>query len=107
MRGFANTALHLASIAGDVQVSACLAPANKPCQIFSATAVPASSLKLQPVAGSTQIFPVGQSSQPVTIRVTDFGTPAHPVLGANVTFQVVGLSSGTRTGPRSQLEELS
>ena len=25
----------------------------------------------------------------MTIRVTDFGTPAHPVLGANVTFQVV------------------
>ena len=66
-----------------------MAPANKPCQIFSATAVPASSLKVHPVACSTQILPVGQSFQPVTIRVTDFGTPAHPVLGANVTFQAV------------------
>jgi hypothetical protein len=87
--GFANSTLHLAAIAGDVQVSACVAPANQPCQIFSATAVPASALHLQPVAGSTQILPVGQSFQPVTVRVTDSATAAHPVLGAGVTFQVV------------------
>ena len=67
----------------------CVAPANKPCQIFSATAVPPSSLRLQPVGGSTQILPVGQTFQPLTVRVTDSATPAHPVLAANVTFQVV------------------
>jgi hypothetical protein len=39
--GFANTTLHLAALGGDVQVSACVAPGNKPCQIFSVTAVPA------------------------------------------------------------------
>ncbi len=60
--GFANSTLHLAAIAGDVQVSACVAPGNKPCQIFSATAVPASSLLLQPVGGSAQILPVGKVS---------------------------------------------
>ncbi|HYK50053.1 MAG TPA: hypothetical protein VEU94_10040, partial [Terriglobales bacterium] len=87
--GFAGSTLHLAAIGGDVQVSACAAPGNKPCQIFSATAVAASSLRLQPVGGSTQILPVGQSFQPVVVRVTDSATPAHPVLGANVTFQVV------------------
>jgi len=87
--GFAHSTLHLAAIGGDVQVSACAAPGNKPCQIFSATAVPASSLRLQPVGGSAQTLPVGQSFQPVVLRVTDSATPAHPVLGANVTFQVV------------------
>ncbi len=89
VNGFANSTLHLAAIAGDVQVSACVVPANQPCQIFSATAVPASALRLQPVAGSTQILPAGQSFQPVTVRATDSATPAHPVLGASVTFQVV------------------
>src|SRR4029077_3960388 len=87
--GFANSTLHIAALGGDVQVSACLAPGNKPCQIFSATAVPASALRLQPVGGSVQIHPVGQAFQPVTVRVVDSATPAHPVLGANVTFQAV------------------
>lgn len=87
--GFANTTLHLAALGGDVQVSACVAPGNKPCQIFSVTAVPASALQLQPVAGSTQILAVGQSFKPVMVRVTNSATPAHPVLGANVTFQAV------------------
>jgi hypothetical protein len=76
-------------MAGDVQVSACVMPGNKPCQIFSATAVPASALRLQPVGGSVQILPVGQTFQPVMVRVSDSATPPHPVLGANVTFQVV------------------
>jgi hypothetical protein len=87
--GFANSMLHLAALGGDVQVSACLAPGNKPCQIFSVTAVPASALRLQPVGGSVQILPVGQGFQPVMVRVIDSATPAHPVLGANVTFQAV------------------
>ncbi len=87
--GVANNTLHLAALAGDVQVSACVAPANKPCQVFFAAAVPASMLRLQPVGGSIQVVPVGQNFQPVTVRVSDSATPSHPVLGANVTFQVV------------------
>ena len=87
--GFASSTLHLAAIAGDVQVSACVAPANLPCQIFSATAVPAAMLQLQPVGGGVQVIPAGQSFQPVVVRATDSAMPAHPVLGANVTFQVV------------------
>jgi hypothetical protein len=89
VNGIASSALHLAALAGDVQVSACVAPANKPCQIFSATSVPAAGTRLQAVAGSTQILPVGEHFQPLTVRVTDSATPAHPVLAANVTFQVV------------------
>lgn len=87
--GFARSTLHLAAIAGDVQVSACLAPGNKPCQIFSATAVPATMLRIEPVAGTIQVLPAGQSFQPVSARVIDSAIPPHPVLGASVTFQIV------------------
>jgi hypothetical protein len=72
-----------------VQVSVCVAPANLPCQIFSATAVPPAMLQLQPVGGGVQILPAGQSFQPVIVRVTDSAIPSHPVLGANVSFQTV------------------
>jgi hypothetical protein len=89
VNGFANTTLHLASIGGDVQVSACVAPANLPCQLFSATAVPPSMLRLEPVSGSVQVLPTGQNFQPITVGVTDSAIPTHPVLGASVTFQVV------------------
>jgi hypothetical protein len=88
-QGFANSILHLAAISGDVQVSACLAPDNKPCEIFSATAVPPSMLRLEAVGGSVQILPAGNAFQPVTVRVTDSAIAPHPVLGASVTFQVV------------------
>jgi hypothetical protein len=101
VNGFANSTLHLASIAGDVQVSACVAPANLPCQIFTATAVPPSMLRLEPVGGSVQILSAGQSFQPITVRVTDSAIPAHPVLGANVTFQVVVSRSTTAPPPIS------
>jgi hypothetical protein len=89
VHGIANSTLHLSAIGGDVQVSACLAPANLPCQIFTATAVPPSTLRLEPVGGSVQVLPVGQNFQPITVRVIDSAIPAHPVVGANVTFQVV------------------
>jgi hypothetical protein len=89
VNGFANSTLHLASIGGDVQVTACVAPANLPCEIFTATAVPPSMLRLEPVGGSVQTLPAGQAFQPITVRVVDSAIPAHPVLGASVTFQVV------------------
>ena len=89
VNGLAGSTLHLAALAGDVQVSACIAPANMPCQIFAVTAVPVSAQLLQPVAGTTQILPAGQNFQPLTVRVTDSAIPAHPVLGANVIFQLV------------------
>ena len=101
LNGFANSTLHLAAIAGDVQVSACVAPGNKPCQIFSATAVPSSSLLLQPVGGSAQVVPVGESFQPVIVRVTDSAAPAHPVLGAGVIFQEVVSRPSTPPPPVS------
>jgi hypothetical protein len=85
--GYAATTLQLSSFSGDVQVSACVAPANRPCLTFYGTAVPASGVQLQPVAGSSQMILEGQSFQPVIVRAIDFSTPPNPVQGANLTFQ--------------------
>ena len=85
--GYASTTLAVTAMAGDVQVSACVAPDNAPCVTFYGTAVPGSGLHLQAVAGTTQVAAVGQSLQPVIVRVTDLSTPANPVAGANVIFQ--------------------
>jgi hypothetical protein len=87
--GYAHTILHLAALGGDVQVSACAAPGNVPCQIFSGTAVPASVLQLQPVSGGQQAVAASQDFQPVIARVTDSSTPPNAVFGANVVFQSV------------------
>ena len=87
--GFATSTLQISSLAGDLQVSACVQnqPVDSPCLIFNATAVPSSALRLQPVAGSLQVIVAGQSFQPVSVKVTDQAIPAHPVLGASVAFQ--------------------
>ena len=85
--GYAATTLELTALAGDVQVSACVAPNNAPCQTFYGTAVPASGLQLQPVAGLSQAVTAGQSLQPVMVRVTDMASPPNPVTGAGVLFQ--------------------
>jgi hypothetical protein len=61
-------------------------PGNNVCQSFNANVVPLSSLQVQPVAGTLQIVPTGQSFQSVVVRVTDFSSPPNPVLGAGVLF---------------------
>ncbi len=85
--GFATTTLQLASLSGDVEVSACVAPGNAPCQIWSAVAVPLSALNIQPVSGDVQVVAVGNNFAPFTVRVTDQATPPDFVLGASVFFQ--------------------
>ncbi len=87
--GYSRTTLHLAGLAGDVLVSACVEPGDAPCQNFTETAVPISSLRLEPVAGSFQVVPVGQSFQPVTVEVTDSAVPANPVCGVAMVFQSI------------------
>jgi len=87
--GYSLTTLTLSALAGDVQVSACVEPGDKPCQSFYATAVPVSALRLEPVAGSVQVVSAGQNFQPVTVRVTDSSTPPNPVRAANVIFESI------------------
>jgi hypothetical protein len=87
--GYVTTALHIPALGGDLQVSACVQPGSKPCQSFSAVAVPASSLRLEAISGGTQASTVGQNFQPVIVRATDSSIPPNPVLGALVSFQEV------------------
>jgi hypothetical protein len=92
--GYASTILEISSMAGDVQVSACVGPGNSPCLSFFGTSVAASVLQLQAVAGSPQVVAAGQVLQPVVVRVTDSSTPANSVLAASVAFQYTGERAG-------------
>jgi len=85
--GYARSTLHLSSLNADVQGSACLLPANNPCQTFYVLSVAPSSLKLENVSGTEQAVTVGHAFQAVTVRATDSSNPANPVLGAAVSIQ--------------------
>lgn len=85
--GYAQSALQISQMAGDVQVSVCVGPNNNPCQTFYGTAVPGSGLQIQPVVGIAQMAAVGQSLQPVVVRVSDLSSPPNPVVAANVLVQ--------------------
>ncbi len=83
--GYATVTLTVTQIAASVQVSACVAPGNLPCQTFYATPVPLAQQTLQPVAGGGQVS-TDRAFQPVVVRVTDFSSPPNSVIAANVTF---------------------
>jgi hypothetical protein len=87
--GYATVTLTLANVVAQVQVSACVAPSDSPCQSFFVTPVAASLLTLWPVAGAAQAITLGQPFQPVIVRVTDSASPPDSVLGAVVAFQTV------------------
>jgi hypothetical protein len=69
-----------------MQLSACTAPGNNPCQNIAVNAAAAAVMNLQAVAGAGQVV-TGAAFQPLTVRVTDSSTPPNPVLGASVLFQ--------------------
>ena len=87
--GYAALTLQVSSLAGDVQVSACVQnqPVDNPCLSFRATAVPASGIQLQPFAGNPQAILAGHSFLPLTVRAITSAIPTHPVLGVGVVFQ--------------------
>ncbi|HXY04744.1 MAG TPA: Ig-like domain-containing protein, partial [Terriglobales bacterium] len=85
--GYASTNLQLTSIASNVQVMACVAPADLPCVTFYAYAVPSSDVQLEPVSGTSQAVLAGQSFQSVIVRAVDFSVPANAVMGENVVFR--------------------
>jgi hypothetical protein len=84
--GFATVTAQLTNQNADVQVSACVAPGNSPCQTFTLFSTPASMWTLETVGGSSQAVQTGQSFQSLVIRVTDGSTTANPVVGVSVTF---------------------
>jgi hypothetical protein len=85
-QGYASVTLTLTNFAASIQLTACVAPANNPCQTISGNAVAAALLKLQAVAGAGQVA-TGPSFQPLLVRVTDSSSPPDPVAGASVLFQ--------------------
>jgi len=95
--GFATVTLSLTQMSSQVEVSACVAPANAPCQIFYLNAVPLANLKLQPVSGVGQIS-AGSAFQPLVVRVTDTASPPNSVLGAPATFQTTVFRPGRTAG---------
>ncbi len=87
--GLASVTVHLVNHSGDVQVSACVAPNNNPCQTFTLLATPPSLWTLELVSGSEQIILAGQSFQPLLLRVTDGSAAANPVIAASTVFNTV------------------
>ena len=96
--GNAPNMLHLALVAADVQVTACVAPNNNPCKTSTTGAVPVAALRVEPFDSTQQLVTVGQPVQLVTVRVTDSDSPPNPVFGAKVTFLNV-LSRSASGGP--------
>lgn len=94
--GYATVTLSLTQIAAYVQIVACVAPANAPCQTLYAYPVPLPQQNLQPVSGAGQVS-TGQAFQPVVVRVTDSSSPPNPVIAASVAFQTTVLRPGGTT----------
>ncbi len=84
--GYASVTLTLTNFTASVQLSACVAPGNNPCQTIYGNAVAVAMMNLQAVAGAGQVV-TGSAFQPLRVRVTDSSTPPNPVLGASVLFQ--------------------
>ncbi len=84
--GLASVTAQVTNLSATLQVSACVSPANSPCQTFTLFAVPVSSWKLEAVSGTVQVVPNGYPFQPLVMRVTDGSSADNPVMGVNVTF---------------------
>jgi hypothetical protein len=84
--GYASVTLTLTNFTANVQLTACVAPGNNPCQTVYGNAVATAMMNLQAVAGAGQVV-TGTAFQPLTVHVTDSSTPPNPVLGASVLFQ--------------------
>jgi hypothetical protein len=85
--GFATITANLTNQNADVQVSACVAPNNSPCQTFTLFSTPPSLWTLETVSGSLQVVPTGRPFQSLVMRLTDGSLAADPVMGVNVTFE--------------------
>ncbi|MGB6385577.1 MAG: hypothetical protein WBD25_14885 [Terriglobales bacterium] len=85
--GLASITAQLTNQNAAVQVSACVAPNNTPCQTFTLFSTPASLWNLETVSGSSQFVLTAQTFQPLVMRVTDGSATANPVMGVSVTFQ--------------------
>ncbi len=92
--GYAMVTLSLTNVNFPVQISACVAPANNPCQTIAVAVMPLAQLQLQPVDGSNQILSTGQAFSAISVRVADSAPSPNPVLGAGVLFQTLVVRPG-------------
>ncbi len=93
--GYATVSLSVTQFSAAVQVNACVAPSNAPCQQIYFNIAALSQLNLQPVSGGGQIS-TGSAFQSVVVRVVDSASPPDLVLGAAVSFQTMVMrSAGT------------
>jgi hypothetical protein len=91
--GYASVTLTVAQLAALVQISACVAPGNVPCQVIYANPVPLANQHLQSVSGGGQVA-TRQPFQPVIVRVTDSSVPPNSVIAASVAFLTTVLRPG-------------
>jgi len=84
--GYASTTLHIDNVTGETDVVACVTSGTTVCKTFEIYSVSSANLRLQSVAGSGQMIAVNQAFHPLSVRVTDAGSPANPVRGAAVVF---------------------
>lgn len=84
--GYATVTLSATDMTVSVQISACVAPANAPCQSIYANTIAPAVMNLVAVSGAGQVVN-GSSFLPLAVRVTDSSTPPNPVMGASVSFQ--------------------
>jgi hypothetical protein len=98
--GFATITANLTNLSAEVQVSACVAPNNAPCQTFTLFSAPASLWTLETASGSPQVVLTGQAFQPLVMRVTDGSAADNPVMGVTVTFAttLARIGSGPSSG---------
>jgi hypothetical protein len=101
-QGYASVTLTLTNFLVNVQMTACVAPANNPCQMISGNAVVSTLVRMNAVCGASQVVS-GTAFQPLTVRVTDTSSPPNPIIGASVVFQStvmrpVGIGGGGTAG---------
>lgn len=93
--GYATSTLQVSNFTLETAGYACVGANNNPCISFAVFPVPLATLQLQAVAGNPQMIAVGQSFQPVVVRVTDGTAMQDPVLAVSVLFQsLLGRTAG-------------
>ncbi|HEY1800644.1 MAG TPA: hypothetical protein VGG46_06880 [Terriglobales bacterium] len=88
--GNSSVTLNVSAISSETDGNACVTASGVTrCQNFQIFPVAAASLRIQPVAGTSQTVSQQTAFAPVSVRVTDSATPPNPVFGATVSFQSI------------------
>ncbi len=102
-QGFAAITASFVNLSSNIQVTACVAPNNAPCQTLTLFATPPSLWTLETVSGSSQAVASNQPFQPLVMRVTDGSSADNPVMGVNLTFATTLARPSANPGGQSVL----